>query len=173
MTTPTPNPATNRQVPDAAIMDINGKQAYLGNQFVASATAALADTNEAPFLYIANAAANSKALFHYLRSFVSTDATIDITFRVYQNPTTVTSGSAVTPINCRPANPLASIAICKKSVSVATKGTLVTTLVVSGGILQSSSNLILIVDPGQSLLVTAQAASGTPSIAGEAVWYEI
>lgn len=173
MALPTPNPATNRQVPDHAIMDLFGKQAYLGNQFTVSATASLGDTNEDPFLYVVNDAANTKALFNSLRSFVATDATIDITFRVYFNPTGVTGGSAKTPANCRPANPLVSVATCKSAPTISTKGVLVSTIVVSGGILQSNSDLLLIIDPGQSMLVTAQAASGTPAIAGELVWYEI
>lgn len=170
---PTPNPATNRQVPDAAIMDLFGKQAYLGNQFVVSGAIALGDTSEDNFLYISNAAANTKALFSPMRSFTVSDPTIAVTFRIYANPTVVAAGSIVIPVNCRLANPLTSVSVCRTAPTASTKGTLISTLVVSGGALQAVSNLMLIVDPGKSLLVTAQAASGTPGIAGEAVWWEI
>lgn len=170
---PTPNPATNRQVPDQAIMDLFGKQAYLGNQFVASTGAvALADTSEAAILYLANAATNSKALFNSARSVFNEDPTNLVTFRVYFNPTTVTSGSAITPVNCRPANPLTSVSACKKSVSVSTKGTFVM------GMTDLSSfgwrdDTLLIIDPGQSMLITAQGAAGTPTVFIDAVWWEL
>lgn len=173
MTLPTPNPATNRQVPDQAIMDMFGKQSYLGNQFIAgSGVVALADTAEHNLFYIANAAANLKALFNRVRNLMAGDATNIITFRIYKNPTTVAAGTDITPINCRFASPLIAVATCKTAPTSVSKGTLVATYVVSSASDQDNNDQIFIVDPGLSILITAQASAAS-SAAVELVWWEL
>ena len=172
-------PATNRQVPEHAILDTFNKQVYLGNAFLAGTdVVTLSNTSETPLLYISNPALsgtapqNGQALFNGVRSLNCPDPAGTVIFRVYKNPTVVSGGTAVTPQNCRLASATTSIAAALKSPTVSTNGTRQITLVV-GFSAQSIDSQLLIVDPGQTLLITAQAVgAGTTAIA-ECQWFEL
>ncbi len=78
---------TSRQVPDQAIMDINGKQSYLGNVFsLLNGTAgdALTQNTEKNLLLIKNASTTAKSIFISDRMIAANDAVIA---RFYINPT--------------------------------------------------------------------------------------
>lgn len=174
MVLPTPSPATNRQIPDHAIMDTFGKQAYLGNQFIASSPlVSLGDTNEDPLIFLNNPATSGKALFCFSRKLNVYNSSNNVAFRLYFNPTTVTSGTAITPINCRIASPTVSIATSKYSPAVVSNGTFIATLPVVLGYFQNDSLLGLIIDPGSSFLITAQASASSTQVTAELVWWEL
>lgn len=161
------------QVPDHSILDLFGKQAYLGNQFVASSgVVSLADTAEHPVMYLLNGAANTKSLFNGIRKCFAGDVTNLIVFRVYQQPTTVAAGSVITPTNSRLASATLSSATVKKSVTAVSNGTLIETLPIGFGYAPIESNNLLILDPGYSLLITAQAVAATTCVI-EMVWWEL
>jgi len=82
-------PITANQVPDHSILDINGKQTYLGNGYILPAPPngfTLSGTAEVPIALIRNPVTSGagKALFLYQRKLASTDTTI---VRFYSNPT--------------------------------------------------------------------------------------
>lgn len=176
-------PASNRQIPDQAILDLHGKQPYLGNQFLTtSGVVALGSTAELPVLSIvcpsqtvqaAGAFPNPKALFVSLRQMFCNDATglTGIIYRVYINATTLAAGTLKTPVNARTANALTSIAIVRSAPTAVANGTLVGTYSVGFGICQELNDL-LILDAGQNMLITAQATAASSAIAN-ASWYEI
>lgn len=164
---------TNKQVPDHAIMDFYNKQAYLGNQFIANTgVVTLADTAEHPLLYLSNPAGGSLSLFNTVRKLFAGDMTNTIVFKIYVNPTTVTSGSSITPGNCRIASSTASIAVSKKSVAAVSNGTLLAAFPIGIGYYPVDADTLLIIDPGNSILITATAAAATSCVV-EAVWYEL
>jgi len=160
------------QIPDHSIMDFYNKQAYLGNQFISGPdTFALADASEHPILYVLCPSTSAKSIFIHdlnLGAAVSTDV---VTFRIYSNPTTVTSGTAITPVNVRPASSTTSIATAKYGVAAVSKGARMETIVAVLNT-QVGKAPIFILDPGQSLLITGQAAVTATAIC-EAIHYEM
>lgn len=174
MALPTPSPATNRQVPDHAIMDIFGKQAYLGNQFIAGTPlVTLGDMSEDPLIVLSCPSTAAKALFSFSRKLNVYNSSNNVAFRLYFNPTGVTGGTAITPVNSRIANPNVSIATSAYSPTISTKGTFIATLPVVLGYFQNDSLLGLIIDPGSSLLITAQASASSTAVSAELVWWEL
>jgi hypothetical protein len=164
---------TAAQNPDHAILDTFNKQAYLGNQFVAnSGLVTLGDTAEHTVLYLANPAGTTKSLFNSVRKLFAGDITNYIIFKIYSNPTVISGGTPATPFNCRPASANTSISTVLISPSDSTNGTLIATFPVSLGYSPSDSESCLILDPGQSLLVTAKGSAATSCVA-EFVWWEI
>src|ERR1700677_1698122 len=78
-------PATSRQTAQDSILDLNGRQIYLGNGFIVPATVSLSTTNETNVLLTQNATLNTKALFVNLRRFSSSAEQVLI--KTYLNPT--------------------------------------------------------------------------------------
>lgn len=166
-------PATSNQIPDHSIMDYFNKQNYLGQAFTWSTDAvSITGTSEVNFLYLSNPVGSGKGLFVDTRRLACNDPTYatDIVFRFYITNTAVSAGTAETPINLRPAYPTVSLAtvILKPT---ATKGTLVGTFVVNTQSPQETEQL-LILDPGQNLLLTAQPSASTVGVAAFS-WQEI
>lgn len=173
-------PATNRQVPDAAIMDFYNKQAYLGNQYIANTgVVALTGTTEVPLIYILNpavsgtAAQNSVGLFLRQMRLVCDDASgvTNVLFRIYVGSSGVSGGTTVIPANCRLASNQASVATILISPTVTTKGTAINTLP-TGWNNEVLSELMLIIDQGKGILITAQPSASSIGLALLS-WYEI
>jgi len=167
MTTPFPLNAST-QIAEKSILDAFNKQIYLGNGFIKSLAISLGDTNEDVQLSIANPSISSKALFVITRQI---SASALVTARFYINPTGLSAGSATTPVNLRPAYSATSVATCKTTPTVSGNGTLISSIASNGPM--NTSNILVILDPGKTLLMTAQAATGTPTCIIETVWYEI
>lgn len=176
-------PATSRQVPEHAIMDMFGKQPYLGNQFMASSNSiSISGTSEVPVMYLAcpsaatqavGASQNAKSLFCNLKGLYCGDQSeaTGLIYRIYFGSVYTSGGTAVTPVDMRPANPLVSVAVVYVSPSVSSKGTFVYGHSV-GFESPSVSRELVILDPGMNMLITAQpSASSTGTI--NLSWYEI
>jgi hypothetical protein len=173
MALPTPSPATNRQVPDHAILDYYNKQVYLGNQFIYSQSSeTVAATSETPIALISNPATSGKALFITYRAGSSLTASSSVIFRYYFNPTVTGAGTAKTPLNLRPANPNLSIATVGKDPTTSSNGTFVSSFI-SAALTSNSSILMAVVDPGSTFLLTATPSVNPTNIEHEIVWYEI
>ena len=161
-------PATNRHVPEHSIMDIFGKQTYLGNTFAASSGLVAATTSEAPLLYIAcpaqNTAApsNAKSLFCSIKQLLCNDATqvTGIVYKVYLNAATVSAGTPFVPVQMRPANDNVSIASVIVSPTVVTKGTLFAVYAVGFESPGAGPDMIIL-DAGQNMLITQQASAAS------------
>jgi hypothetical protein len=166
-----PNFPTSKQVPDHAIQDIYGKQAYLGNQFVYNTgTTAISGTSETVLLLITNPS-TSKSLFFQSKKLSSLAAT-SATLRWYLSPTSSAPGTTQTPINMRPANANVSQAVVGLTPTVSANGTYVSQLN-SINYYPSQDSSLLILDPGQVLLLTAQVGTGGTNVAVELIWQEI
>jgi hypothetical protein len=161
---------TNQQVPSKSIEDINGKQTYLGNTFILPINGlTLEDTNEDPVALITNPVSSTKSLFLFTRTLTTNG---EVVFRYYFNPTVVSDGTPTTPVNLRPASATTSSSLCYLSPTVSSNGTFFSTL---GGevFLEATSLTLFILDPGQSLYITAQASGADTVVHSENVWYEI
>lgn len=173
-----PNLLTSKQIPDHSILDIFNKQIYLGNNYtvVVPFTAGVA---ELPVLLLANnSTANptavsgiATALFQHTIKVIDLSPGGSVILRVYLNPTVTAVGTPVTPINTRTAYPNNSIATVTSGPTVSSFGTLedaVSALAQQVG----ESDLLKILDPGQSILITA-LASAAVLIDAKINWYEI
>lgn len=173
-------PATNKQVPDNAILDILGKQTYLGNQYSYSIpSTSIGTTSETPFLLLRNPAVTTAAfpaahisLFVNIRKiFTLTDAENCI-MRFYFGATVTGTGTPVTPLNLRPASSNVAIGLLGTSPTVSGNGSCVDFIASSSMILGESRDL-LVIDPGQTVFVTVQASANPTLISGQLSWYEL
>lgn len=169
------NSMMQNQTAEKSILDLNGKQTYLGNSFAASTdlVALTAMAGETPLAYLLNPSSNgaptSIGLFLNSRKLFCASASAIATFRYYSQPTTISGGSVVTPKNLRPANINASVMSFKKSVSAGGNGSLIYTASCLVGAIDPA---LMVLDPGQAILVTA-AVSTDASVSAELLWYEI
>ena len=171
-------PATNRQVPDHAILDRYNKQAYLGNRYSFILPVTAGGTTEVAQIILSNpllattSFQNQVGLFVDLRRLVSSNVTAaSNVMRMYLNPTVTSVGTPQTPQNMRPASPNVSASSLHSAPTISANGTLVEALS-SGAFGTVQSEAIFIVDPGQTLLITVQTANGgivVPAIS----WNEI
>ncbi len=160
---------TNIQIPDKSIMDIWGRQAYLGNAFyLPHAGKALGGTSEVIVGVISVPTTTTMGVFLSSRLVYSSTADV-INFKFYKGPTVSVNGSATVPVNARTGFAIASIADCFLAPTVTVNGTLITAM----STLAPSAGNLLVVDPGTKLLITAQAVSGTPTAFIQLGWYEI
>ena len=162
---------TSKQIPSESIMDINGKQAYLGNQYALPVAGfSITGSSETPVVQIANPASNGKSLF---LSFCSISAISYLAqFKFYLGPSS-SAGTAITPVNRRPANGNTSNSVCVTGPTVVTKGTLFMSIECpTADIVTMENNLFLILDPGQTLLVTG-TCGGTTVVNMNIGFYEI
>lgn len=173
------NLATPKQVPDHAIMDLFGKQAYLGNQFVyAIGDMEITQTSEYPLFYLSNpsVAASAfpsgwQALMVNLAKIACLTASQNAVLRIYLNPT-ASGGTSETPLNVRPGNTeITSIAALTLSPTASANGSLVETLSSQPGLPDKSSGLYIL-DPGESMLVTVQTSSTSTYIGSSLSWYQ-
>lgn len=172
-------PATNRQIPDHAILDFYNKQLYLGNQYVYATNQAIASTAEIPLLLLQNPAISTSGfpsgyvgLFVDYSKLACLTASQNAVIRMYLAPTFSVAGTAKTPLNLRPASPNVSIATLTSAPTVSVNGNLINVLSALPGE-PDESHLMTILDAGQTMLWTIQTSANPTSIAAELSWYEL
>ncbi len=81
------NLPSSKQIPDHSILDINGKQVYLGNSFICPVPHEGYTINdvshETAMICLQNPANSTKSLFLYIKNISSADT---LTFRIYSDP---------------------------------------------------------------------------------------
>jgi len=164
-------PLTQTQLPLEAILDLNGKQTYLGNTFaLPAAGTSISNTTETPTTVIKNPSGSGKSIFIFMRAFSSNNN--PVVFRTYLNPTINASGSATGAVNMRTGATQTSISLCYEGATITSNGTLID--VYASGQYGFTSPILLILDQGSSVLITAQqAAAGTSLAIPQVAWYEI
>lgn len=170
-------PATQNQVPEHSILDVFGKQSYLGNQFVTVVNGiALAGTTETPLILIQNPPISTSAFPSKYKAIflnaINTSASASTVLRFYFNPTVITLGTLQVAQNLRPASPTTSVSIIYTSPTVSANGTLINAIVSQLSTV-TVDDQILILDPGQSLLVTATSVSSGTIIYLQKNFYEL
>jgi hypothetical protein len=165
-------------------MDYYNKQTYLGNGYVYSLDAAEpATTSEFPVLLLKNPTITAVAfpaqgtnvypsLFVKFLRILCETASQSVILRVYLNPTVTAVGTVKTPVNLRIASPNTSVSALSINPTVSSNGKLVSVLA-SSAFTPSSGSELLVLDPGQSLLLTAQASSNTTLLGLDVHWYEM
>lgn len=174
-------PATNRQLPDNAILDLFNKQTYLGNRYTFVMAFTAAGTTETVSLLLQNPAQTTVAfpsqggpssLFVDLRRMSGITAITSANImRTYLNPTVTAVGTAKTPINMRKASPNTSIASLHSGPTISANGTLIEAISSANPETIASGDLIIL-DPGQSLLITLQTETSAV-INAQLSWYEV
>ena len=164
---------TANQNPVNSIMDRFDKQTYLGNAFIfGQQSVSLGTTAETDLATLACPVGSTKSIFVVLRR-VSSSAQ-QVLFAYYVAPTITSAGTVATPVNLRPASSNASIASVHTGPTVSSEGTLFSTLgCPSNFYVISDAETMIILDPGQVLLITGQALTATTSINYEISWYEL
>lgn len=162
---------TSKQLPDHAILDLNGKQVYLGNSFTLALNAVTASgTGEVGVSLIVNPIGSPKSLFVFTRRAACADTAV---FRYYVGAVISLAGDTAIPVNLRPASSTTSISVCTLAPTASNNGTFVSALLPNMNAAINDSLIIL--DPGQSLYMTCQLASGSDptQIFTETLWYEL
>lgn len=164
-------PLNSKQTPDNSILDLNGRQTYLGNSFILPHTGiTLTDTSEHPVQLIRNPATSGKSLFLFTRKLSTDNNAVLVSF--YFNSTPNVVGAATTPVNMRSGSANTSISQCYLSATITANGTFLAAF--PSTIYTIPSDVLLIVDPGNNILITAtQIGAGTTHAYVESIWYEI
>ena len=162
----------SNQIPSEAILDLNGKQHYLGNAYSAPlAGVSLSTTNETNLIYLANAVTNSKSLFVYNRQVASSAYGVVVKF--YINPTVTNEGTPIVPVNFRTGSAFTATGLPFSGTTTSANGTLIDMMSCGAGYNKSESGLLIILDPGQSLLMTGKAATATTVVELGIGFYEL
>lgn len=167
-------PATNRQVPGESILNHFGQQVYLGNQFIVTIPSVTVTVSETNLIYINNPGVQtgiSKSLFVNISKMTCLTALGSTIMRIYLNPTVTSNGTPITPVNARPGNTNTSVSLVYSGPSASSDGKLVDILG-AAALVVSQSDQLIILDPGQTMLVTGQG-SGTVSMSPLIGFYEI
>jgi hypothetical protein len=173
-------PGTNKQVPEHSILDHFSKQVYLGQQFIyTNPIASFSATTETPIMLLSNPAVTTSAfpsgwtsLFVNLQKLVVATASQTCIMRVYLNPSGITTGTTKTPVNLRSGSATTSIAALSINPTGSIAGVPIMVLSAQIGI-PDKSDTLLILDPGSSILITAQASATATAVINEVSWYEI
>jgi hypothetical protein len=164
---------TAQQVPDKAILDAFNKQTYLGNQWCyATNLQTISGTNEFPLILLTCPTTSTKSLFSNQRNAECLTANSTAIFRYYLNPTVSSVGTTETPVNLRPASSNTALGLPTLNPSVSANGSYFTMLDISTFV-PAISNSLVILDPGQTLLVTVKVSAGSTVVNSEILWFEI
>src|SRR6478609_11997786 len=89
--------------PEKSILDLNGRQIYLGNAFVSGFEAQpIGTTAETPVFLVMNPSDSKKSVFSFFRRFeILVTNNQFCTFSVYVNPLVINPGTPMTPGNLR------------------------------------------------------------------------
>lgn len=159
------------RTPSESILDLNGRQIYLANGYVAGiASLTLASTAETPVLYLKNPSTSGISLYSYLTRVGCLTASNSIIFNFYHTPTSSVNGTAVAPVNLLVGGK-ASVITPFKSPTVSVNGIFMQSLQVSFG-QNSFTDVLSILRPGKNMLVTAIASAGATDLSIASAWNE-
>ena len=151
---------TSRQVPDHAILDQYNKQAYLGNYFHYVNSSTVAGTSETALILFSNASTNGVSAFINYKKGTCLTASHSSLFNFYLSPTVSANGTAVTTvINTRPAMSKTSVMSLYTGPTASPFGTLTSYLMSQTQAPDESASSLIVLDPGQSLLVTVTVSN--------------
>jgi hypothetical protein len=168
--------ATNRQVPQDAILHKFGTQTYLGNNYFVSQTFTVG-SSEIPLILLQNTqAGNAQTLigvFNDLLKVVGKTASNSIILNAYLNPTFSAAGTPITIGNYRSSyGNTKAIATLTSVPTVSANGTLIDSIS-APALSVSSSDILKILDNGQNLLITGIASAASTSVGVILGWREI
>lgn len=167
---------TQFQIAEKSILDLQGRQTYLGNGFVAGLSgASLPTTAETPVMSISNPSGNSKSMFIFLKRFGVVKAVTDgADFIYYTSPTITGAGTLITPHNLRSnLNAISSTMVIHQLPTVSANGTFLTENGAFGGSAPTDDSVLTIIDPGVTLLLTASLVTAPQTVMHQMYWYEI
>jgi len=169
-------PVNSHQTPDISILDLNGRQAYLGNCFISGTQlGSIGSTSETPYFLISNPASSGKSIFIYIKKMsVATNTAAYATFRFYQNPTVTANGSALGINNLRMNSAaISSVVKAYQAPSVSSSGTFLADLAAANASSTQVSTVVQVIDPGNAMMISVTESTGTVPVAIEICWYEL
>lgn len=168
-------PNNGYQISEKSILDQFNKQTYLGNSYsVPVINVNLTTSGETNVVLLENPSTNTKALFVNLRRYSSSAEQCLV--KVYVNCTVSTTSTATTPVNLRPASANTSSAEVYENGQFTTSanGTSITSLGCPADYyITLDSTLLIILDPGQNLLITSTATTANTLFNADISWYEL
>lgn len=152
---------TQNQVPDKSILDLNGRQAYMGNSYAAATKdVANAGTVEVPVLTLVGGSSIGLASFIQKIKVSTMTAAQSGIVRVYAAPTLVT-GAAVNTRNMRIGQANNSSLSVNLVTSASNNGQLIDS-VAFGSSIPAILDSLKILESGQRILVTVQTTGAAP-----------
>lgn len=161
--------------PEKSILDLNGRQIYLGNAFVSGFEAQpIGTTDETPVFLVVNPSDSKKSAFSFFRRFeILVTSNQFCTFSVYGNPLVINPGTPVTPGNLRFGLTPSVSAILTYFLPIASPfGAPSLRRSIATGSASIEDDVLCILDPGSSMLLTAKPSNTAAPIAFQLGWYE-
>lgn len=160
-------------------MDAYFRQTYLANAFIFSTgSTAISGTSEVPLLLIQNKSANFQVNGLPVGCFVQNIKVAQLTaahtaiFNLYVGPTFSAAGTAKTPVNLRVASAVTSLMTVTQAPTVSANGTLIE-IFSSTAIVPDMSQILKIVDPNKTLLLTATVSNDGDHVNAAISWFEL
>lgn len=169
-------PSTQIQIPDHSILDQFNKQCYLGNQYVQASNETIGTSETAQILItcpVQSGVASQKSVFVNLKKLNCYTGTSTALLNFYLSPTVSANGTAAPIYNLRPASINTPIALAYTGPTITSNGNFIGAISTSSYGGTESSATLTILDPGQSLLVTAKASGASTTISITLSWYEL
>lgn len=144
-----------------------------GRAFTAtSGVVTVSGTSETTLLYVKNPSSSPYPWCLFLSKFVNQTAGHTAIFNFYYNPTVSANGTAAPINNLRnnPNTPASSVQVFTAP-TASPLGTFV--FAVGVGNVEVPSQLPLIVDPGESLLITTTVSNSNDKVLGQLSWFEL
>jgi hypothetical protein len=167
-------PNNQFQISEKSILDQFNRQTYLGTNYSVSHIFSVG-TSETALMYLSNSqtTSNVKAIFQNFLKAIDITNSQSVIINVYVNPTISANGTALTPVNLRPASSNNSIATITYNPTASANGTLVDAIGSSSTSNGNISEVLKILDQGQSILVTGIASAASTSVNVILQWYEL
>jgi len=139
-----------------------------GTSFVVSRRLMVATTYETPFAFFR---ATSKTICWSVRNTFCWANDHALVLSAYADPTVSDSGQAQTPINLRVGSQTKATALVSGDPVVTDFGAYLASL--KTAMAPATSGLLMLIDPGHSLLVTATASTDQTDVGVGFSWYEV
>lgn len=164
---------TSVQVAEKSILDAFNRQTYLGNTYIfGSDISTIGATTETPILLLSNSSTNSQSLFIQLKKLTCFTSNQSAIFKIYYNPTVTSIGTVETPVNLKNGSASTSVSSLSMSPTVSANGIYVGALA-SANQTPNISELLQVIDPGHSMLITVTLSQINVRFISEIVWYEL
>lgn len=167
------NKYNQNQVPDKSILDLNGRQAYMGNQYTISIPAqSVAANTETALVLIRMPAGLEKSVFLIRKNLSVSTGNEHCLLKVYHTPTFSVAGTPQTPVNVRPGSGQVSQALITTLPTVSVNGTLMECFRASDGS-AISTHQMQVADSGGSLLISVTPSANPTVIDLTITWNEV
>jgi len=162
------------QVPDKSILDLHGRQAYMGNEFTAIPAALTIGTAELPAVLLRMPASTTNPASAFLTALhaIVDSSSATCLIKMYLQPTVSNVGADQVSTNVRPASGVAATAVVTTLPTVSNNGILIYTSRIGANQTLNDHALHRVLDAGYSVLITLQASGASTAVHVNIAWFE-